>query len=129
MAKEKIVLCDTNILIEFSKGNQPIIDELKEIGESAIAISSVTAGEFIYGALNKSELAKISKALATIQIIHVSEAISRHAIELLKKYSLSHNLTVPDSFIAATALEHGLEFYTLNLKDFRFIENLVLHSY
>lgn len=99
MAKKKIALCDTNILIELSKNNQDISLELKKIGYNNIAVSSISAGEFIYGALNKVELLKIKKALNAIQIIHVNEAISEKALELLESYSLSHNLDVPDALL------------------------------
>ena len=45
----------------------------------------------------------------------------------MANYSLSHKLTIPDALIAATALANDLELYTLNIKDFRFIENLRLY--
>ena len=45
----------------------------------------------------------------------------------MANYSLSHKLTIPDALIAATALVNDLELYTLNIKDFRFIENLRLY--
>lgn len=35
---------------------------------------------------------------------------------------------LPDALIAATALVHNLELYTLNAKDFRFISNLQLYQ-
>jgi tRNA(fMet)-specific endonuclease VapC len=54
MANQSLVLCDTNILIEFYRGNEAILANLKEIGQKNIAISAVTAGELIYGALNKT---------------------------------------------------------------------------
>ncbi|MCK5703666.1 MAG: PIN domain-containing protein, partial [Cyclobacteriaceae bacterium] len=72
----------------------------------------VSAGEFIFGALNKMELVKIKKALNAIQIIHVTEAVSERVLELLGNYSLSHNLTVPDALIAATAPTHEMKLYT-----------------
>lgn len=120
MAKNKIVLCDTNILVDLSKNNLKIVDQLKKISASNIAVSSVSAGEFIFGALNKAELLKIKKALSTIQIIHVHELISQKSLELLQNYSLRHGLDVPDSLIAATALHHNYPLYTLNVKHFRF---------
>jgi len=61
MGQNKIVLCDTDVIIEFYKGNIAIIDELKKIGQSNIAISCITAGEIIFGALNKRELSKIKR--------------------------------------------------------------------
>jgi predicted nucleic acid-binding protein len=46
----------------------------------------------------------------------------------MESYSLSHNLSLPDALIAATALVHNLELYTLNTKDFQFISNLKLYE-
>ncbi len=48
-------------------------------------------------------------------------------LQLMEGYSLSHNLSIPDALIAATALEHMLELYTLNTKDFQFIPGLMLY--
>lgn len=46
----------------------------------------------------------------------------------METYSLSHKLSLPDALIAATAIEHDIPLYTLNLKDFRFISMLQLHT-
>ena len=46
----------------------------------------------------------------------------------MEAYSLSHKLSVPDALIAATAIVHDVELYTLNVKDFRFISNLRLYQ-
>ncbi len=129
MAQKKVVLCDTNVLIELSKGNPIVESELKIIGAANIAISSISAGEFIFGALNKQELAKIRKSLNSIQLIHVSEYISEKALLLLEQYSLSHHLDVPDAFIAATSLVCKFQLYTYNLKDFRFIDGIDLYEF
>lgn len=43
------------------------------------------------------------------------------------KYVLSHKLALADGFIAATALAQDVELYTLNIKDFRFIDGLKLY--
>jgi tRNA(fMet)-specific endonuclease VapC len=54
--------------------------------------------------------------------------ISTQFIELMETYSLSHKLSIPDALIASTALVHKIDLYTLNLKDFCFIEGLNLHE-
>jgi tRNA(fMet)-specific endonuclease VapC len=46
----------------------------------------------------------------------------------MENYSLSHKLAIPDALIAATALSHDMSLYTLNLKDFRFIEGINLYQ-
>lgn len=69
-----------------------------------MAISVIVASELIFGALNKRELKKIIKDINSLQIIQINETISKLSMDLLVKYSLSSNLNVPDSLIAATAL-------------------------
>ena len=46
----------------------------------------------------------------------------------MERYCLSHKLAIPDALIAATALVNDMSLYTLNLKDFRFIERLNLYA-
>jgi len=67
--------------------------------------------------------------LDSIDLLHVDQPISETALELLETYSLSHNLTVPDAFIAATALANELELFTLNIKDFKPIAGLRLYEF
>ena len=128
MAAQQIVLCDTNILIELTKGNPAIIQELKTIGLNNITISSISACEFMFGALNKQEMARIKRALKQIQTIHTNETISQIATDLVEQFALSHHLDVADAFIAATALEQKIPLYTLNKKHFRYIPNLILYK-
>ena len=59
-----MILCDTNILIEFYKNNPQITAELRQIGLSNLAVSVITVAELYYGALNKAELRDIKKNLA-----------------------------------------------------------------
>jgi len=47
-------------------------------------------------------------------------------LNLLNKYSLSHKLSLPDAFIAALAIANDIQLYTLNSRDFRFIDGLQL---
>ena len=51
-----MVLCDTNILIEYYKGNSAIGAELSKLGQNSLLISAVTAAELMQGALNRAEL-------------------------------------------------------------------------
>jgi hypothetical protein len=123
-----MILCDTNILIEFYKDNDEVVNDLREIGLPNIAVSVVTVGEMYFGARDKRELLKIKKHLACLHQIAVDTEISMQFLSLLEVYALSNRLTLPDALIAATALHHGLSLYTLNIKDFRFIEGLSLYK-
>jgi predicted nucleic acid-binding protein len=123
-----MILCDTNILIEFYKGNPVIIGELHKAGLSNLAVSVVTIGELLFGARDKAELNKIQKHLALMKQIPLDADISGRFLSLLDKYALSHRLSVPDALIAATALSQDVPLYTLNHRDFRFIADLKHHE-
>ena len=126
MEKEPLVLCDTNVIIEFYKENAEIIESLKSIGQNAIALSVVISGELLFGALNKRELSRIKKDLSHLMIFDINKQVCDQFIELMTAYSLSHNLTVPDGMIAATSIVHDIPLYTLNKKDFKYIRELQL---
>jgi len=123
-----MILCDTNILIEFYKGNPDVVSELQRAGLSDLAVSVITNGELLYGARDKNELARLQKHLSRLNQIALDADISDKFLELLERYALSHRLTVPDALIAATAIAHHLSLYTLNLRDFRYISELQLHK-
>ncbi len=112
-------------MIEILKGNQSIIDRIKAL-KNNLAISSITSMELYYGALNKSELNKLERFISSFTHVHLSNDISKLSIQLIKKYAKSHNLDIPDSLIASTALTHNYKLFTLNIKDFRYIPNLEL---
>lgn len=121
-----MILLDTNILIEVFKGNEEILDTVYNAGPENLSLSSITAMELYYGALNKLELHRIRKNLGAFRIVHISATISEIATLLIERYAKSHNLQIPDALIAATALETQSELLTLNMKDFTFISGLSL---
>ena len=122
-----MILCDTNILIEFYKGKPTVIQTLQHIGSADIAVSVITKAELFYGARDKQELVKIERHLSLCHCYGLDDAISILFIELMSRYSLSHKVSIPDMLIAATAISHELELYTLNSKDFKFIPGLNLY--
>src|ERR1035437_4350602 len=108
-----MILCDTNILIEFYKANPTVIQTLQRMGSANIGVSVITKAELFYGARDKQELAKIERHVALCHCYGLNNAISALFIELMSRYSLSHKVSIPDMLIAATAISHELELYTL----------------
>lgn len=128
MEKGQLVLCDTNIIIELYKGNPEIVKSLRSIGQENIAVSIITAGELIFGAINRRELNKIKKDLASLNVLDIEKSVGNKFIELMTEYALSHQLSLPDGFIAATAMANQIPLYTLNKKDFRYSKGLKHHK-
>ena len=121
---EKIIL-DTNILIEILKGDKKTISKVESFSKE-LSISSISAMELFYGALNNSEVKKLEKFISLFDIIYPDETISYKAMKLVKQYAKSHSLDIPDSIIASTSLHHKCELFTYNQKDFRFIDGINL---
>jgi predicted nucleic acid-binding protein len=128
MAHTLMILCDTNILIEFYRNNQDVISELQQIGLENLSVSTITIGELYFGAKDRRELLKIKKHLSLLNQIPIDLEVSEITLSLLETYALSHRLSLPDAIIAATALRHQTTLYTLNMKDFRFIDGLSLYK-
>jgi predicted nucleic acid-binding protein len=123
----QMILCDTNILIEIYRNNANIVAAVENINQDNVAISDVTRAELFVGALNKRELQTLQKEVNQLIILPIQQEISTTAISLLEKYCLSHKLDFHDALIAATALCHDMELFTLNIKDFICISGLKLY--
>lgn len=126
MENKEMILLDTDIIIEWFKGNTKVEKRIVSIDVQNICISKVSVLEMYVGALNKRELNKINKFLDKITQLSINDEITDTAVELIYKYYLSHTLYINDALIAATAIENKIELYTLNQKDFKFIEGLKL---
>jgi len=129
MDEEVAILCDTDVIIEFYKNNQKIVSKLRLIGENNIAISTITAAELIFGAINKKELKQIKKDIKNLKTVHLNHQTEKIFLQLLEKYSLSHNLKIPDALIASSAISNEIKLFTLNKKDFKFIEEVNLYQF
>jgi predicted nucleic acid-binding protein len=129
MAKK--VVCDTDVMIDYWNVSIKRHFQTKEsfensIGLENIVISAITKMELLMGASNKNEEAKINKKLYRFNIALISKDITLEAFRLFEQYRLSHGLTIPDCFIAATSKVMEVELFTYNVKDYRFINKLNL---
>ena len=122
-----MVLCDTNILIHAFKGRLDTIQALNNIGYSNIALSAVTVMELYQGMRNKNELAQMKKKIKYFDIVQFDDLISEKSIDFIAQFRLSHGLQIPDAIIGATAVIHQIPLFTYNLKDFRFMPDIILH--
>lgn len=124
------VLCDTDIMIEFFKGNSSTKTILEnDIKPKNIVLSSITVMELYFGAIDKKELMLLKKFLSAFEILSLNENITEIATSLVETYSKSHALKIPDALIAATSIYNDMPLFTYNKKDFIFIKKLKLYSY
>lgn len=117
-------------MIDAGHGVSEAIAYLQRIEAQALpALSVITQMELMLGCRNKNELRTLEKFLSRFRVIKLNEQISDTAVELLRRYRLSHGLLIADALIAATALSEEESFVTKNQRDYRFIEDLKLLAY
>ncbi len=130
MGHNKLIIVDTDILIDAARNVNEALNCLQQIEQRLpAAVSSVTQMELIIGCRNKNELDSLGQFLDRFHILKLNEQISDTAIDLLKRYRLSHGLLIADALIAATAIVSDLSFASKNQRDYRFIEDLQLLPY
>jgi len=113
-----MIIVDTSILIDYSKGKLDILDN----NFNDYYINSIIELEFLVGALNKRELKKLNKILSKFQYLELDQDIMNLSIKLINRYRLSHNMGIYDSIIASTCMIYDLPLWTYNKKDFRFLD-------
>lgn len=127
---EKLVLVDSDILIDFIHADDKAADFIRELElNHDLGISVITQFELLAGCANKTEMARLRKFLDKFELIHMNKSVSEVAVRLFGKYRLSHGVMIPDTIIAATAISNKILLLTKNKKDFRFIEKLDLIPY
>lgn len=119
-------LIDSDILIDAARNETEAIAFLSGLENSGqpMSISVITYLELIVGCQNKQEQREVQKLAARFKFLHISESISTRAQNLVETYFLSHGLLIPDSLIAATALENEITLFTKNIRHFQMIEEL-----
>ncbi|MBO0932198.1 type II toxin-antitoxin system VapC family toxin [Fibrella aquatilis] len=123
-----MILCDTNIFINYLNNDEATINAFDSIGRENIAIPSIAVMELYRGMLNKQELVRMKRYVLFYETVHVNQAASAQAIFLLEQFRLSHNLQIPDALIGATAITNNLPLFTYNVKDFSFMPGLTLYN-
>ena len=82
--------------------------------------------KFLEVAKNQRDLHTTNKKLSNFKTIDINQEILDLARNLVNQYTLSHNMTIYDSIIAATCLVYNLPLWTYNKKGFRYLQELKL---
>jgi predicted nucleic acid-binding protein len=132
--KEKRILIDTDVLINYFDENKKSYLRVKEVFNSfeientITYVSLVSVIEIIQGNKSNVEKNKILKKLIPFSEIDITISIGNIAKDLILKYSSTHGLLLADSLIAATAIQLEIPLFSLNTKDYKFIDTLKLYE-
>ncbi|HYV15498.1 MAG TPA: type II toxin-antitoxin system VapC family toxin [Conexibacter sp.] len=108
---------DSSVLIDFLRGSSAALRWMETLDELPLC-SEVTRAEVLRG-VRSAERSPTDRLLQTLRWAPVDEAVSRRAGELGRRHRRSHRgIGVADLLIAATALVHGAELATANVRHY-----------
>ena len=118
-------LLDTNIVIDFLRGNKSIIEKISQILPQGIGVSAISLAELYHGVYKSSRpkynLEKVDEFISVpeISVVNLDKQIARHYGKMLAELeSRGVKLAEVDILIAATAGEIGLTILTGDKKHF-----------
>jgi predicted nucleic acid-binding protein len=123
------LLLDTNILIDAERGHKPTIQFLRSIEEDDLAISLITYGELLQGALwsknSPTAILKLERSIAKMEHLPITKLVmARYAFLRGNLQKIGRSIAAADAMIAATAIESGRILVTRNVRHFEAIEIL-----
>ena len=114
-------LFDTDVLIDYLRGLPDAVTavESRIVG---VCLSAMTVAE-IYQSVREAEQAKVARTSSSFTVLPITGEIPEMG-GLLRRDHKSQGADLADCLIAATALIHGLEWQTLNVKHFPMLNSL-----
>ena len=120
-------LLDTNILIFQLRGNPTVSQLLSDLNQRGTLNISVITRTEIFAGMRPNEASVTLALLNALQTIPLETAIADQAGRLIYQYARQGiTLSIADTLIGATALEHNLTLVTTNAKHFP-MSDLLLH--
>jgi predicted nucleic acid-binding protein len=116
-----MIILDSNIFIYLANG----ILERQVVASKDIAHASITKIECMgFSRIQANELLLLEVLFSESYDLQLSDDIVDRATKLRQ----AKNMSLGDAIIAATALEHSYELWTVNEEDFVHIEGLRIHN-
>lgn len=113
------LLVDSDVLIDFFRGNTQAAEWLSANQNSVIGIPVIVLMELLQGARNAAaEQASIRQRLETFSILHLETGDSQRGLDWFTAYRLDYGTGIMDCLIAAIAARLGVPLYTFNLRHF-----------
>jgi len=110
-------LIDTDILIDHLRGKTNISSIVGNFTDNICYVSVISVAE-IYSFLFTQEYQAVDELLKIMTVINIDALMAKTAGQYRMIYYKSHNLTIPDALIAATAKINGAALITRNIRHF-----------
>jgi tRNA(fMet)-specific endonuclease VapC len=123
-----LIIADTDVLIDYLAGTQPVADQVMAYAESdSLQTSAITCFELLSGARDGKRGDRVRRLVAAIQVLPLDREAATRAAAVRQRLARSGvSIGMADSLIAGIALVNSLPLLTRNRKHFENVEGLRL---
>ncbi len=121
-----MVLLDTDVMVDLLRQYAPALAWLDTLGDDEILLPGFVVMELVQGCTNRTEQARLEKALAPFTVVWPTPGMCDEALTLFGRFFLSHNLGILDVLIGQLAVALDLPLLTFNQKHYAVIPGIQL---
>ena len=123
-----MIVADTDVLIDYLAGTQPVADRVMAYAESdSLQTSVITCFELLSGARDGKRGDRVRRLVAAIPVLPLDRDAATRAAAVRQRLARSGvSIGMADSLIAGIALVNNLPLLTRNRKHFENVEGLRL---
>ena len=111
-----VAILDTTVVVHYFRKN-PAAQAWVDTQSDRLSLVSVTWLEVMQGAGSKEKQATCKAILGRFDVIYLTDADQKWAMQQMEQFRLSHGVTTNDCLIASVCHRLQVPLYTHNLKD------------
>jgi len=117
------ILLDTDVLIDFFRGNEKA-EAFINTYNARIILSSIVVAELYAGVKEDAEQDTLQEFVSLFRVVPVSAEIGKIGGLYKRDYGKSHGVGLADAILAATAEIENAELKTLNIRHYPMLKDL-----
>lgn len=117
-------LLDTTILVDLLRRFSPAETWLRTCGNFRFYIADIVVLELHAGCRNAQEKERLDRFCRRFAPLHLVPEDTIWAVEMFRRFRLSHGVGILDVLIAAPAARLEIPLFTCNLKHFEFLPDI-----
>ena len=117
------ILVDTDVLIDFLRGNKKAIEFINEYSPYII-LSPIVIAELYAGVKGENELLVLDNFISLFHIAPITSGIAKAGGLYKRDFGKSYGVGLADAILAATADKENADLKTLNVKHYPMIKGL-----
>ena len=117
------ILLDTDVLIDFFRGNEKA-EAFINTYNARIILSSIVVAELYAGVKGDAEQDTLQEFVSLFRVVPVSAEIGKIGGLYKRDYGISHGVGLADAILAATAEIENAELKTLNIRHYPMLKDL-----